>query len=366
MTERHLATITEAPSAVSVSRNEYQTMREQAADLIASGYLPKAIDKPEKAVAIIMLGRELGMGPWQSFTSIDVIQGRPTLKPIGMAALVNRFVESRGGYLRVVESTATICTVEYHRPPSPESRRVSFTVDEAKAAGLMSKETWKQYTTDMLRSRAISRACREGFSDVILGLYTDEEVGSIGDAPRPVQRVTQPVHAIHPQPTEHVDTDTGEIIDAKTRPVDEDREKARRHYFAVANEYGFTDAGNKVFALAHFPMRENGATTSRTQLTAQEVSDLARMIEQYVTAGHIDEGNVLTPSPEVEFANAIADATDQTRLAQIAAHLKEGGIAAPWLKKMWAYQNKRVPALAETQPALVSAPGTAGSDRYTS
>jgi hypothetical protein len=180
MSTSALAVRDDAP--VPLAATDYQALRAMAADLIASGYLPKSIARPEQAVAIVMLGRELGMGPWQAINSIDVIQGRPTVNARGMSALVKRFLEPRGGYLRVVESTYEQATVEYLRPPEPEPRRVTFTIEEARAANLLGKDTWKQYPVDMLRNRAISRACREGFPDVVLGLYTAEEVESTAPA----------------------------------------------------------------------------------------------------------------------------------------------------------------------------------------
>jgi len=166
----------ERPASPVIATTEYHVLRQIAADLIASGYLPKSITKAEQAVAIVTLGRELGMGPWQAFNSIDVIQGRPTLNARGMLSLVKRFVEPRGGWFRIIEATPERATVEYYRPPEPEPRRVVYTLEEARQAGLLGKDSWKQYPLDMLRNRAISRACREGFPDVILGLYTPEEM----------------------------------------------------------------------------------------------------------------------------------------------------------------------------------------------
>lgn len=331
-------------SAVAVGRTEYQILREQAADLIASGYLPKAIDKPEKAVAIMMLGRELGMGPWQSFTSIDVIQGRPTLKPIGMAALVNRFVEARGGYLRVVESTGDSCTVEYLRPPAPAPRRVSFTTAEATAAGLMAKDTWRQYPTDMLRSRAISRACREGFSDVILGLYAEDEVESVAGVARPSATVTTIgermiadglAAPIAPEPDPDFEPD----------PVLDERTRANRRYHAIGASHGWTDAALHLFAVAMMPERPSGPTTSRSQLTATELRDLGTTMESAIGRMVDAETGEIAATPEVDFANRIAAAGSRSDLRAIGKNLSEGGHGAEWLRAMWRAKNRELVAV---------------------
>lgn len=48
---------------------------------IASGLLPSSIKKPEQAVVIALKGKELGLETMASFELIDVIMGKPALKP---------------------------------------------------------------------------------------------------------------------------------------------------------------------------------------------------------------------------------------------------------------------------------------------
>lgn len=156
------------------------------------------------------------------------------------------------------------------------------------------------------------------------------------------------------------------VTSAPSAPKTE-HELALDRFFAVSSERGFTDAGNKLFAIANVPSRENGPTTSRKQVTAQELRDLATWMENDIEPAARDEHNkILFVSPPVEFANAIADATNQTRLADIGARVSSGGISAPWLRKMFKHRREEVPALSDTQPSLVDAPGTAGNDRFTS
>ncbi len=44
--------------------------------------------RPDAVVAVVLAGHELGLGPMQSLQTIDLIQGRPSLSPEGMRALV--------------------------------------------------------------------------------------------------------------------------------------------------------------------------------------------------------------------------------------------------------------------------------------
>ncbi|HEX2926106.1 MAG TPA: hypothetical protein VHP38_07605, partial [Ruminiclostridium sp.] len=56
-----------------------------------------------------------------------------------------------------------------------------FSLDDAKKAGLLDKQIWRQYTKTMLKWRAVSGCARVVFSDIIGGLYTPEEIISISD-----------------------------------------------------------------------------------------------------------------------------------------------------------------------------------------
>jgi hypothetical protein len=285
-----------------------------------------------------------------------------------MLALVRRDYGTDA--IRVKETTNELCTVEWRQKGWAGTQSYTFTIQDAKQAQLVvAGGNWAKYPAAMLRARCISAVARMAFPESIAGMYSPGELGDevvVTDEGEVVSGGTVPVAGpIADAPDEN-------IVDVESRPVtttakDEDRDKANRRYFAVATEYGFTDQGNKLFALAHCPQREHGPTTSRKQLTAQELIDLADVIDSNVAHPEPDtETGELLPSPEVEFANAIAVAPDQKRLAQIAAQLKDGGISAPWLRKMWAHRNKEVPPVADTQSTFDEAPdGVAGADRFT-
>src|SRR6187402_202596 len=72
---------------VSDAMADWKAMREQAASLVASGFLPRAVNTPEKAMAIIQTGKELGLGPMQSLRSIHIIEGKPTMSADLIAGL---------------------------------------------------------------------------------------------------------------------------------------------------------------------------------------------------------------------------------------------------------------------------------------
>lgn len=61
--------------------NYQQELLVKADTWIASGLLPTTIKKPEQAVVIALKGKELGLETMASFELIDVIMGKPALKP---------------------------------------------------------------------------------------------------------------------------------------------------------------------------------------------------------------------------------------------------------------------------------------------
>ena len=151
------------------------------AEVIADTELvPQVMRKrPDAVAAVILAGHELGLGPMQSLQTIDLIQGRPSLSPEGMRALV-----LSAGHTIVVEATDKAAVVKCHRREWTAEQWTSytFTIEDAKRADLLGKENWKKYPRAMLTARATSEAARATFADVIAGLsYTAEEIESSTD-----------------------------------------------------------------------------------------------------------------------------------------------------------------------------------------
>lgn len=159
-----------------VDMTTWQAMRSQTEVLVQSGFLPKAVDTVEKALAIALKGRELGLPMMQSITSIHVIDGKPSISAELMAALV--FQRLPGAVLQCVETSNLKATYEAGRP-GQKLLRMSFTMDDAKSAGVTGKDNWRKYPAAMLRARCCSAICRVVFPDAIMGVYTPDELGAI-------------------------------------------------------------------------------------------------------------------------------------------------------------------------------------------
>jgi len=159
---------------VPITPSEFEIAVSMARTLTASGLLPSTVSSPEKAVAIILAGRELGIAPWQALSTINVISGKPTISPQLMLALIER-----SGQLEQIAVTddGTTCTVVLRRR-GRAAHTETFSMTDASAMGLALKDNWKKQPKIMRRWRAVAAAARIVFPDVILGLYTPEEMGA--------------------------------------------------------------------------------------------------------------------------------------------------------------------------------------------
>ena len=168
-------------------------------------FVPTAFrGKPEAVFAAILYGDELGLGPMQSLNSIHVIEGKPSMSPELMRALV-----ARAGHRLDVKLASNEKVILWGKRADNDSEAtVEWSMKDAQQAGLAGRGAWKTYPRAMLLARATSEICRQIFSDCIMGLsYTPEEASSIAgvewtDTPvDPLQTAIAPVLTAAPPTT---------------------------------------------------------------------------------------------------------------------------------------------------------------------
>ena len=194
--------------------------------------------KPANVLIAIGLARALRIEPTQALYEVYVVNGRPSVSANLMAALVRR-----AGHRLRVDGDATTCTATLIRSDDPEAPfTATWTLEQARLAGLAGKDTWKQYPAAMLRARAIADVVRQGASEAVLGMqYAREElqdvtVVDVADSPRisaadfltPAPHVEDDPHVEAPVVEEQVET--GEAIS----------DRQRRALFAAFAAAGFT------------------------------------------------------------------------------------------------------------------------------
>lgn len=186
---------TRAPATLDEYAHNLKSKLDMAMVLITSGLLPAHLKTPQAVVTTILYGQELGFSPLQSCRTITVIQGKPTVDAAGLQALA----QAAGGVIEVLEHSERICRLKVSRGKS--FQEASFTMDEAAAMGLASKDNWRRMPKDMLYARAVSRGVRRMFADCICGFYSTEEMrdstGRGEEQPAPVEaRVIEATAAV--------------------------------------------------------------------------------------------------------------------------------------------------------------------------
>lgn len=157
-----------------IQPNEYEVLRHQADSLVKTGFLPSAIKTPEQALAIILTGRELGIPAMAALNTINVIQGKPTVSPQLMLALIERSRELENIAIEIGNDSVKVTMKRIGRTAHTEV----FGKTEAQAMNLFGKDNYKKQPLVMYKWRAVAACARTVFPDVILGLYTPEEMGA--------------------------------------------------------------------------------------------------------------------------------------------------------------------------------------------
>lgn len=142
--------------------------------LAESDMVPKDFKgKPGNCLVAIQWGMEIGLKPLQAMQNIAVINGRPSLWGDAVIALVRSSPLCE--YI-IEEDDGRTATCKVKRRGEPEQSR-SFSMDDAKAAGLLGKQgPWTQYPKRMRQMRARAFAVRDVFPDVLKGLPVAEEL----------------------------------------------------------------------------------------------------------------------------------------------------------------------------------------------
>jgi hypothetical protein len=161
-----------------------------AQTLADSGLLPTAYRRqPANVLYAVEYGEMLGLAPMAAITGIHIIEGKPSAS----AGLISGLVRRAGHKLRV-HGDARSATCQIVRSDDPDyTFEVTFTMDDAKAAGLTGKPVWKNYPASMLKARAITQCARDACEEALYGLhYTPEELGAEVDAEGEIVGEAQP------------------------------------------------------------------------------------------------------------------------------------------------------------------------------
>jgi hypothetical protein len=145
--------------------------------MVGSGLFNDARDAAQAAVKI-MAGEEMGFGRVASMIGITFIRGRLTFSANLMAAAVRR---SPVYDYQIKRHTNEVCEIEFIRNGRPVGTS-TFTLEDARRAGLSQGENWRKYPRNMLFARAMSNGARWYCPDLFAGpVYLPDELGAAVD-----------------------------------------------------------------------------------------------------------------------------------------------------------------------------------------
>jgi 5'-3' exonuclease len=126
--------------------------------------------------AVLMLGRELGMGAMAAVESFHIVQGRPFAKATTLKALAER--DPNCEWIMITHADENSATIKTKHRRIPEILEYTYTRDRAEQAGYFTgqnKHNWITKTQEMLEARVTSKAVRRWYPGCVLGMHSEEE-----------------------------------------------------------------------------------------------------------------------------------------------------------------------------------------------
>ena len=170
----------EADAQLSVAMREANAIA-KAGDAVPKGYR----GNPGAVLLARAWAENRGLDILTAVQSVAFVQGRPVID-----ATMQRALAKQAGYRVIVthadRDSATVSVTEL--ATGEVIGEACYTMSDAKAAGLLTKDNWKKNPEDMLVARATTRAVRRFAPEVMVGLTVADELDQI--APDPVAVLT--------------------------------------------------------------------------------------------------------------------------------------------------------------------------------
>jgi len=141
----------------------------------AGGMIPPDINDAQ-AMIIIAAGQEMGLQPLQALRTMSFIRGRLTMTVQLQLAMAR---QRAGVRVETLEESADGSAVTVTLVRDGERVTVTYTLADARRAGLADQRNWRLYPRQMLRWRAIGDALRIVAPDVVMGLLDPDEASSL-------------------------------------------------------------------------------------------------------------------------------------------------------------------------------------------
>lgn len=164
---------TKTNNAIAIIPRNLEEVRTLSATIAKSSLLPDALRGKEADVLVsIMAGQELGLSPMAALRGVHVVKGKPVLAADTMVGVV--LGSGLADYFTCIAETATSVTYETKRRGAPQPQQCTWTMEDAKRAGL-DGDNWRKYPRAMLKARCKAMLARDCYPDVLAGCYEEGE-----------------------------------------------------------------------------------------------------------------------------------------------------------------------------------------------
>ena len=143
-----------------------------------SGMFPD-IKSQAQAVVKILAGRELGLSAFESMKNIYLVNGKLAIQSNALASLIKT---SKKYDYKVETLTEQECKINFVRIDKEKEEIIGtseFTFKDAAKAGIVNKDSWKNYPKNMLFARALANGVRFYCPDAACGWHVQEEYEDI-------------------------------------------------------------------------------------------------------------------------------------------------------------------------------------------
>lgn len=148
---------------------------------VKTGMLPDHIKTGWQFAVIATAGHEMGMQPMRAIRSLAMVKGKVIESADSQLA---RFKTAGGrSEFEVLDDTRAVLHLVH---PNGDKHTETFTIEDAKRAGLEANANYKKFPRAMLRSRAITAGLKSIGWEGAVGAYDPEEIPAEAPAPEPV------------------------------------------------------------------------------------------------------------------------------------------------------------------------------------
>lgn len=160
------------------------------AKAVYNSRLYQKFPNPEAIFAVIVRGREMGMGALTALDSFHVIEGKPA--PLAHLIVARAKAHPDCEYFRFVGGDDTYAEYQTKNRNNPSPTTLKFTIEQARVSGLAPRNprlekpsqgkddrgNWEKRPAEMLRKTCAVQLARIEYPDAALGLYSAEEMGA--------------------------------------------------------------------------------------------------------------------------------------------------------------------------------------------